>query len=99
MASHGFAAAYSFPYAATLMIRSILLVLFSLVGLAGIAQTAQSIFEWKSGSEISAKSVFSPLMKESYSVSPGDSLAKLYVLHSYTVKSSQGEAYTIKSTV
>ena len=47
-----------FLYAATLMIRSILLVLFSLVGLTGIAQTAQSIFEWKLGSEISAKKVF-----------------------------------------
>ena len=85
-----------FLYAATLMIRSILLALFSLVGLTSIAQTAQSIFEWKLGSEISAKRVFCPLIKESYPVSPGDSLAKLYVLHSYTVKSSQGEAYTIK---
>ena len=47
-----------FLYAATLMIRSILLVLFSLVGLTGIAQTAQSIFEWKLGSEISVKRVF-----------------------------------------
>ena len=37
-----------FLYAATLMIRSILLVLFSLVGLTGIAQTAQSIFEYLS---------------------------------------------------
>ena len=78
------------------MIRSILLVLFSLVGLTGSAQTAQSIFEWKLGSEISAKRVFFPLIKESYSVSPGDSLAKLYVLHSYTVKNLQGDSYTVK---
>ena len=78
------------------MIRAILLALFSLMGLAGIAQTAQSIFEWKSGSEISAKRMFFPLIKGSYAVSPGDPLAKLYVLHSYTVKSSHGEAYTVK---
>ena len=76
------------------MIRSILLVLFSLVGLAGSAQTAQSIFEWDANSVIT-KDIFRPLTGDSYAA-PRSSRSKLYVLHSYTVKSSQGEAYTIK---
>ena len=41
------------------------------------------------------KGVFSFNKRKLFCVS-WDSLAKLYVLHSYTVKSSQGEAYTIK---
>ena len=76
------------------MIRSILLVLFSLVGLAGSAQTAQSIFEWDANS-VTTKDIFRPLTGDSYAA-PRSSRSKLYVLHSYTVKSSQGEAYTIK---
>ena len=85
-----------FLYAATLMIRPILLVLFSLVGLTGIAQTAQSIFEWKSGLEITTKDIFLPLIKYSYTVSLDDPKYKVYTLHTYTVKNPQGEAYTIK---
>ena len=85
-----------FLYAATLMIRFILLVLFSLVGLTCSAQTAQSIFEWKSGSEITTKDIFLPLIKYSYTVSLNDPKYKVYTLHTYTVKNPQGEAYTIK---
>ena len=44
------------------MIRSILLVLFSLVGLAGIAQTVQSIFEWKDDSSIITKKNIFPFI-------------------------------------
>ena len=77
------------------MIRSTLLVLFCLMGLTSIAQTVQSIFEWKTESGIFTKEVFLPLMKDSYSVFPGDPLVKLHILNSYTIKSSQGETYTI----
>ena len=76
------------------MIRSILLALFSLMGLAGSAQTAQSIFEWD-GNSVITKEIFRPLTGDSYAA-PRSSRSKLYVLHSYTVKSSQGEAYTVK---
>ena len=76
------------------MIRSILLVLFSLVGLAGSAQTAQSIFEWDANS-VTTKDIFCPLTGDSYAA-PRSSRSKLNVLHSYTVKNLQGDSYIVK---
>ena len=76
------------------MIRFILLVLFSLVGLTGNAQTAQSIFEWDANSVIT-KDIFRPLTGDSYAA-PRSSRSKLYVLHSYTVKDLQGDSYIVK---
>lgn len=76
--------------------RSILLVLSSLFGLTGTAQTVQSLFEWKGTSEIATKEAFLPLVKDSYTVSLHDPRYKVYTIHTYTVKSAQGEMYTIK---
>ena len=78
------------------MIRSILLVLFSLLELATFAQTSQSIFEWKTSSDFSVKEVFRPLIRDSYTVSLNDPKYKVYTLHTYTMKNSQGDTYTIK---
>jgi len=78
------------------MIRSILLVLFSLLELATFAQTSQSIFEWKTSSDFSVKEVFRPLIRDSYTVSLNDPKYKVYTLHTYSVKNSQGDTYTIK---
>ena len=76
------------------MIRSILLVLFSLLELTTFAQTSQSIFEWKTSSDFSVKEVFRPLIRDSYTVSLNDPKYKVYTLHTYTVKNSQGDTYT-----
>ena len=73
------------------MMRFIILVLFSLAGLYITAQTNQSIFEWKSATEIVTKEKFCPLVRESYNPK-----SKVYTLHSYTVKNQQGDTYTIK---
>ena len=78
------------------MIRSILLVLFSLLELATFAQTSQSIFEWRTSSDFSVKEVFRPLIRDSYTVSLNDPKYKVYTFHTYTVKNSQGDTYTIK---
>ena len=84
-----------FLYAATLMKRSILLVLFSLMGLAGIAQTAQSIFEWKDDSGIITKKTFFPLSAYSDPGTP-DPRCKIYDFQSYTIKNEVGTVYTVK---
>ena len=72
--------------------RSILLVLFSLVELATFAQTAQSVFEWRPNAEILCKDSYLTLMKGSYSVSPK---SKIYTHKFYTIKSQSGENYTL----
>ena len=69
----------------------ILLVVSSLMGLSATAQTNQSIFEWKSATEITTKEKFCPLVRESYNPK-----SKVYTLHSYTIKNQQGDTYTIK---
>ena len=77
------------------MIRSILLVLFSLVELTGIAQTAQSIFEWKDDSGIITKKTFFPLSAYSDPGTP-DPRCKIYDFQSYTIKNEVGIVYTVK---
>ena len=79
------------------MIRLFLGSIFSyIISLSIAAQTNQSIFEWKSATEIVTKEKFCPLVRESYTVSPSDPKCKVYTLHSYTVKNQQGDIYTIK---
>lgn len=74
------------------MIRSILLVLFSLLELATFAQSSQSIFEWRTNAEIICKDSYLTLTKGSYSVSPK---SKIYTHKFYTIKSLSGENYTL----
>ena len=74
------------------MIRLFLGSIFSyIISLSIAAQTNQSIFEWKSATEITTKEKFCPLVRESYNPK-----SKVYTLHSYTVKNQQGDTYTIK---
>ena len=79
------------------MMRFIILVLFSLAGLYITAQkTNQSIFEWKSDSEILLKDRFRPLSNNSYTVSPSDPKYRIYVHHSYVLKNKRGDSYILK---
>ena len=74
------------------MIRSILVVLFSLLELATFAQSSQSIFEWRTNAEIVCKDSYLTLTKGSYSVSPK---SKIYTHKFYTIKSQSGANYTL----
>jgi len=73
------------------MIRSILVVLFSLLELATFAQSSQSIFEWRTNAEIVCKDAYLTLTKGSYSVSPK---SKIYTHVLYNQESIWRELYT-----